>query len=140
MVANGKRMTTIKALSVKQPWANLLASGKKTIETRLWPTNYRGPLLIVSSKTPKIHPAGYALAIAELVDCRPMTKSDESAACCARYLGAYAWVMDKIRKIPIFPVRGKLGLYDVSIPADTDKPDLGSIFPVKAKGDSDENR
>lgn len=132
MVETGRRMTAMKALSVKQPWANLLASGKKTIETRLWPTDYRGPLLIVSSKKPKIHPAGYALAIAELIDCRPMTKSDESAACCARYPGAYSWVMGNIRKIAIFPVRGKLGLYDVSMPTDTDNLDSGSslnLFP-----------
>jgi ASCH domain-containing protein len=110
----------MKALSIKQPWANLIASGKKTIETRLWPTDYRGPLLIVSSKTPDIHPAGYAVAIGELVDCRPMTASDEQAACCARYPGAFSWVIRDIRKIEIFPVRGKLGLYDVSIPTSTE--------------------
>jgi hypothetical protein len=34
----------MKALSVKQPWANMIASGKKTIETRKWPTDYRGVL------------------------------------------------------------------------------------------------
>jgi hypothetical protein len=110
-------MKPMKALSVKQPWANLIASGRKTIETRLWPTDYRGPLLIVSSKTPNIHPAGYALAIAELVDCRPMTASDEQAACCDRYPGAFSWVMRDIRRISIFRVRGKLGLYDVDIPS-----------------------
>jgi hypothetical protein len=57
---------------------------------------------------------------------------DESAACCARYPGAYSWVMDNIRKVAIFPVRGKLGLYDVSIPIDTDNLDSGSsldLFP-----------
>ena len=115
----------MKALSIKQPWANLLASGEKTIETRLWPTAYRGPLLIVSSKTPKIHPAGCALAIAELVDCRLMTKSDEAAACCACYPGAFSWVMRDIRKIAVFPVRGKLGLYDVSMPSRIDNPNRG---------------
>jgi hypothetical protein len=122
----------MKALSVKQPWANMIADGKKSIETRLWPTSYRGPLLIVSSKSPRISPAGYALAVAELVDCRPMTSADEVAACCAKYPGAYAWVLGGIRKIPIFPVRGKLGLYDVSVPntdgwpvADTDALNLG---------------
>jgi hypothetical protein len=122
----------MKALSIKQPWANLLASGEKTIETRLWPTAYRGPLLIVSSKTPKIHPAGCALAIAELVDCRLMTKSDEAAACCACYPGAFSWVMRDIRKIAVFPVRGKLGLYDVSMPSRIDNPEPGSsldLFP-----------
>lgn len=40
----------MKALNVKQPWAWLIASGKKTIETRTWSTKYRGPILIVSSK------------------------------------------------------------------------------------------
>jgi hypothetical protein len=42
----------MKALSVKQPWAELIASGIKTIETRIWHTHFRGPLLICSSKKP----------------------------------------------------------------------------------------
>lgn len=44
----------MKALSVKQPWAELIASGVKTIETRTWYTSYRGPLLICSSKRPVV--------------------------------------------------------------------------------------
>lgn len=93
----------MKALSFKQPWVNVIASGEKTIETRLWVTDYRGPLLVVSSKTPNIHPAGYALAIAELVDCRPMVRADEVAARCERYPGVYS-LLSKIRRIPIFAV------------------------------------
>lgn len=31
----------VKALSVKEPWASLIASGQKTIETRRWRTSYR---------------------------------------------------------------------------------------------------
>jgi hypothetical protein len=42
----------MKALSVKQPWADLIASGQKTIETRNWYTPYRGNILICSSKEP----------------------------------------------------------------------------------------
>ena len=42
----------MRALSVKQPWASLIASGQKTIETRTWRTDYRGDLLIVSSRQP----------------------------------------------------------------------------------------
>jgi hypothetical protein len=106
----------VKALSIKQPWANLIASGQKTIETRLWATDYRGPLLIVSSKAPPIKPAGYALAIAELVDCRLMTGSDEVAAHCELYPNAYAWVLANVRSIEPFSVRGRLGLYDVEYP------------------------
>lgn len=70
----------IKAISLKQPFANLIALEKKTLETRTWSTKYRGPLLIVSSKKPNIPPAGYAVAVVDLVHCRPMTVDDEEAA------------------------------------------------------------
>lgn len=41
------------ALSVRQPWADRIARGIKTIELRTWRTNYRGPLLIcAASKRP----------------------------------------------------------------------------------------
>lgn len=36
----------MKALTLHQPWASLIALGVKTIETRSWVTNYRGPLAI----------------------------------------------------------------------------------------------
>jgi len=110
----------MKALSVKQPWANIIASGEKTIETRTWATEYRGLLLIVSSKTPRIEPAGYALAVAKLVECRPMIKHDEEEACCGLYTGAYAWVLTNIRRIKPFAVRGRLGLYDVDCDPEND--------------------
>jgi hypothetical protein len=32
------------ALSVRQPWAELILTGRKTIEVRGWETDYRGPL------------------------------------------------------------------------------------------------
>jgi activating signal cointegrator 1 len=102
----------MKTLSVKQPWANMIASGQKTIETRTWPTSYRGPLLIVSSKQPNIAPAGCAVALARLTDCRPMIRSDERAACCKVYSGAYAWVLDHIQRVKPVAVRGSLGIYE----------------------------
>lgn len=40
----------MKALSLTQPWATLVASGAKRIETRSWPTSYRGPLAIHAAK------------------------------------------------------------------------------------------
>ncbi len=107
----------MKALSVKQPWANMIAAGKKTIETRTWSTKYRGPLLIVSSRSPSIEPVGCALAVADLVDCRPMIQSDEVRACCKVYPNAYAWVLRDIRAITPFQVKGRLGLYEVKMPA-----------------------
>lgn len=40
---------SVKALSLWEPWASLMATGAKTIETRHWRTAYRGPLLICAS-------------------------------------------------------------------------------------------
>lgn len=40
----------MKAISLYQPWASLMAHGKKLCETRSWPTSYRGPLLIHAAK------------------------------------------------------------------------------------------
>lgn len=40
----------MRAISLWQPWASLMTLGSKEIETRSWPTNYRGPLLIHAAK------------------------------------------------------------------------------------------
>ena len=40
----------MKALTIHQPWASLLARGAKRFETRSWATNYRGPIAIHASK------------------------------------------------------------------------------------------
>lgn len=36
----------MKALTIWQPWASLIATGEKVYETRSWPTKYRGPIAI----------------------------------------------------------------------------------------------
>jgi activating signal cointegrator 1 len=45
----------MKALTLLQPWASLVAAGLKTIETRSWSTRYRGPLAIHASKGTAYH-------------------------------------------------------------------------------------
>lgn len=40
----------MKALTLTQPWATLVAIGAKRIETRSWQTAYRGPLAIHAAK------------------------------------------------------------------------------------------
>jgi activating signal cointegrator 1 len=40
----------MKAITLTQPWATLVAIGAKKIETRSWNTNYRGPLVIHAAK------------------------------------------------------------------------------------------
>jgi len=110
----------MKAISLKQPFASLIARGEKMIETRTWPTKYRGDVLICSSKRPKVEPAamyplGQALCIVRIANCRPMTRADEMAACCKLYPGAYAWELENIRPIKPFGVRGSLGFYEVQM-------------------------
>jgi|WetSurMetagenome_2_1015567.scaffolds.fasta_scaffold49370_2 activating signal cointegrator 1 len=41
----------MKAMTLTQPWASLVALGAKNIETRSWTTAYRGPLAIHAAKT-----------------------------------------------------------------------------------------
>lgn len=40
----------IKAITLHQPWATLFVVGAKTVETRSWPTSYRGPIAIHAAK------------------------------------------------------------------------------------------
>ena len=116
----------MKAISLKQPWATWIQVGDKTIETRTWPTKHRGPLLICASKRPKVcetlrdgrreYPAGCAVCVVTVLDCRPMTPEDEDAALCDCEPGRWAWLLDRIVPITAFPVRGQLGLFEVELP------------------------
>ena len=127
--ATHRILRAYKALSVRQPWASMIAGlvpgFEKAIETRTWPTTYRGDLVIVSSLKPD-HPSlhwpkgeyyyGKALCICELVTCRPMTAHDCEQARCDLYDGAYAWVLANIRRIePPIAVKGRLGIYECVI-------------------------
>ncbi len=105
----------MKALSVKQPWASMIASGEKTIELRSWRTRYRGRLMICSSKNPDTPPpVGCALAIVTLAYCKRATQADEERACCKVRVGRdYAWIFEDIRRIRPWPVKGAQKLFNV---------------------------
>lgn len=51
----------MKAITIRQPWASLIALGAKRIETRSWATNYRGPIAIHASA--KFHPSDHMIAM-----------------------------------------------------------------------------
>lgn len=84
----------MKFLTLHQPWASLVACGAKRVETRSWPTSYRGALGICAGKSfrlseritcweppfnqclvavginhPDSLPRGAVVAVARLVDC-----------------------------------------------------------------------
>lgn len=113
----------MKALSVRQPWASLIASGRKTIELRSWPITYRGPLVIVASAAADASalarfdiddlPRGATVAIVDVVDVRPVCEGDHVAALGAILPGEYAWCLANPRPLTAVRVRGRLGLYDV---------------------------
>jgi activating signal cointegrator 1 len=88
----------MKALTLTQPWATLVAIGAKKIETRSWSTGYRGILAIHAAKgfpkeaqeegyrepfatvlteagiiKPSDLPLGQIVAVCRLVDCIPMS-------------------------------------------------------------------
>lgn len=85
----------MKALTIKQPWATLIALGEKKFETRSWQTKYRGPLAIHAGKSidkeafnePTIYsallkhgikqpndlPIGAVIATAYLTECHKIT-------------------------------------------------------------------
>lgn len=118
------RKRQIKALSVRQPWANLIASRKKTIEVREWRTKHRGPLLICASKRPPVPPCGCMVALADLVECRLLVPADERAAQMKRDPKGppqVAWVLKNIRRVPNHPVTGRPGLFDCDLPPDVRK-------------------
>ena len=110
----------MKALSIKQPYATLIANGIKTLEVRSWRTNYRGSLVIVSSKQPDREamlkyplqdaPQGVTVALVELVDIREGQKKDRKAAL-VDPAGRFVWELRVIRKLPPISVKGQLNLY-----------------------------
>lgn len=109
------------AISIQQNgpgWASLIASGRKTMETRLWYTGCRGPLVICASARPRVEglPAGQALCIVMMSECRRMRPSDAQAACCDLYEGAYVWVFTRRWQILPFAVRGKPGIFTLVVP------------------------
>jgi hypothetical protein len=54
----------MKALTLTQPYATLVAIGAKRIETRSWSTRYRGPLAIHAAKS--LRPVGGTNGLTEL--------------------------------------------------------------------------
>ena len=125
------------ALSWKQPFAELMLHGK--IETRTWPTKYRGWVLICASKTgytlqsildiagPQqyLRFAGMmdaikqrramAIAIGRLIDCRPMRPEDEDACFVQYYPDLYCHVYSDVQEITPIPWIGTQGWKEVGI-------------------------
>lgn len=108
----------MRCLSVRQPWASLIASGRKTVELRSKPTRYRGDIVICAALgADRLHverwgdgPRGVAVALVELVDCDLATEGDAFAACHPA-TGFYAWRLRLVGALPAVPVKGQLSMF-----------------------------
>ncbi len=101
----------VKVLFLRQPYASWVAEGKKTIETRVWGTQYRGPVLICSSMSGEGPDRGLALCFIDVLHVRMMIDADATAACVERYPKARAWILaNRRRLVAPFAIAGTLGL------------------------------
>lgn len=115
----------MRCLSIRQPWAGLIASGRKSLELRSWTTDYRGPLVVLAGSRPwqgdhghEIGPLGVALCVTELVGVRPLVATDAERACITPAQAVewaskewFAWELRDAHPVTRRPVKGRLGLY-----------------------------
>ncbi len=90
------------ALSLKQPWAALLAHGFKTIEVRNWSTARRGRILIHAARVPDERPQAWAHVPPELLDTAQLLGGILGAgdiADCLTYRTAEEFQIDQARHL-----------------------------------------
>ena len=121
----------IRALTIRQPFPELILRRRKPYEIRSWRTNYRGPLLIHSAakvKTDCARESGLKpetlvtsafVGAVVLSDVRPYTRADSKLLKQKRAIGGwspgqFSWVLkNPIRFARPIKANGKLGLFTV---------------------------
>jgi len=129
----------MKVLTIKQPYATLIAEGLKEYEFRTWKTKYRGDILIhagkgIDKKAMKRYehlnldyPSGCIIARVTITDCvyidnnmRKLLKDKNSLV----YYGiiddenwnGYGFKLENVEKIKPILINGKLSLWDYNYP------------------------
>lgn len=119
----------MKALTVSQPFASLIADGQKFVENRTWSTSYRGLIAIhagkgskyLTKKTLATYPTGCIVAVARPATCVQATTirfNGEIAKANAKHIapgttkfwselarhehteGPWCWVLEDVNKLP----------------------------------------
>lgn len=129
-----------RALTIHQPYAELIRTGRKRCENRTWMTGYRGPLYIHAGKSrdwltldreDKLDTAyniaidhmafGAIVALATLVDCVHIDRVAQPHIA-AKYPwleehehthGPWCWILDKVTPLVPRPWRGAQGLFSI---------------------------
>ena len=125
----------MKVITIKQPFASLIAAGLKKYEFRTWKTKYRGEILIhagkgVDKKAMKKfeeygleYPSGCIIAKVNLSDCikvddefRKMLYEENtyiySSIIKHKEWDGYGFKIENVEKIDPIPVKGKLNLWE----------------------------
>ena len=133
---NPKLHERFKALTVKQPWADRILSGAKSIEVRSKRTTHRGDLLITASASPKGQRTGVTICTVELYKIKPLSELTRSEMFDTGipehkwldYKG-YGWFLRNPIPVTNVPVRGQLGIFNLAILK-------GAIRPMVFEDDS----
>jgi hypothetical protein len=124
----------MKAISLRQPWADFVVNGCKTLELRTWQTAYRGHLAIHASKSvaldactlyhidPRKLVTGALIGAVELVDIIQVdelvfeSRKDDHLAAGFFQPPLFGWVLTDPRRIdPPVPCRGHMSLFNVDL-------------------------
>ena len=117
----GTGKSVMRALSIRQPWAELILLGHKSIEARCRPTRIRERVHIYAAKgrIERIEeariaeeylldvgglPRGVLVGTIEIVGCRPLESGDDAAACfeVGDPGGDYAWLLERPERAKAF--------------------------------------
>lgn len=128
---------TVKCISIRQPWAYLVAHGHKPIENRDWPTSYRGEVYIHASKT--IDPDyqfAYEIAAGLGITIPPIEELKRGGIVGKCYIdqcvidhpspwffGPYGFVLRHASPVPFQAMPGKLGIFNAEITIYGKKPE-----------------
>ena len=120
----------MKALSLKQPWAELILQGKKTIELRRWNTNFRGEFYVHASGNIdeeqmgkynlKDLPRQALVGIATLVDVKNYKDEGEFLKDKNKHLaldikwGKHGFILTNVQRINPIKFKGSLNFFEVS--------------------------
>ena len=125
----------MKVLTLKQPWATLVAEGLKKYEFRTWKTNYRGKILIhagsgIDKKAMEkfkdlnlVYPSKRIIAEVLITDCLELDDalnrkiiSENSIVYGNKFRTGYAWKLSNVEKVNIDKsINGKLGLWNIDL-------------------------
>lgn len=140
----------MKALSFRQPWAELILQGRKTMDLRTMNTHHRGLLAIHASQTveeeacwehelnPENLDRGGVVGVVEVVGVVPLDEAAyeaerEAHLAGRRYKeGLYGWKLANPRRLPKMVVMaGRMGLFNVELDrAGTPPPGRGRVRPA----------